>query len=335
MDLGVLAPRPLRRRGVFALALAGLAAAQARGAMAANEAWPTQPVRYVNLFPPGGATDIMSRIYCNKMSELAGQQFVVENRAGAGGTVGQAAIAHAAPDGYTVGLGSVASLAVAPSLYPSLPYDPAKDFTFVSGIWKVPNLLICNNNLPARSLAELVALVRANPGKFVYGSGGSGTTPHLTMELFKQVAGLDVIHAPYRGGAPALVDLMGGRIQMMFDNVPTVIGAVRDGKVRALAVTSTSRSEALPDVPTMAESYPDFEITSWGGLVGPAGMPNRAVEKLSALTRRALQDPGLIRLFAENGATTWWTTPEDFATFRTVQETLFARLVRASGARVD
>jgi tripartite-type tricarboxylate transporter receptor subunit TctC len=332
MEQGSLGNRRLRRRAVLVLAVSGVAVASSGKAGAA---WPTQPVRYINLFPPGGATDVMSRIYCAKMSELAGQQFIVENRAGAGGTVGQSAIAHATPDGYTVGLGSVASLSVAPSLYPSLPYDPAKDFTFISGIWQVPNLLICNNNLPAHGIPELVALLRANPGKYVYGSGGSGTTPHLTMEMFKQAAGVDIVHAPYRGGAPALLDLMGGRVQLMFDNIPTMIGAVRDGKVRPLAVTSTRRSEILPGVPTMNEFYPGFEITSWGSLVGPAGIPTPIVERLSGLSRQALQAPDLIRLFAENGGAAWWTTPEDLATFRAEQEALFARLVRVSGARVD
>jgi tripartite-type tricarboxylate transporter receptor subunit TctC len=301
----------------------------------AGEQWPTQPVRYINLFPPGGATDIMSRIFCAKMSDLAGQQFIVENRAGAGGTVGQAAIAQAVPDGYTLGLGSVAALSVAPSLYPRLPYDPVTDFSFVSGIWKVPNLLFCNRDLPAKTIPELVALLRAHPGKYVYGSGGSGTTPHLTMELFKQMAGLDILHAPYRGGSPALVDLLGGRIQLMFDNIPTAITTVRDGKVRALAVTSLARNEALPDVPTMAEFFPTFEVTSWGSLVGPAGIPPRIINRLSALSRDALADRGLIGLFAENGATPWWTSSADLAAFRAEQEVMFARLVRLSGARVD
>jgi tripartite-type tricarboxylate transporter receptor subunit TctC len=320
-------PRRALLHGASAMALTMAARAQT--------GYPHQTVRYINLFVPGGATDILSRAYCAKMSELAGQQFVVENRAGAGGTVGQAAIAKAVADGYTLGLGSVASLAVAPSLYPSLPYHPARDFTFVSGIWQVPNLLFCNNALPARSVPELVALIRGQPGRFIYGSGGSGTTPHLTMEWFKQRAGLDIIHAPYRGGAPAMIDLLGGRIQLMFDNIPTAIGAVREGRLRALAVTGAARSKALPEVPTMAEFYPGFEVTSWGGLVGPAGLPLPVVDRLSALTRRALESADLLRIFDENAATAWWTTPEDFATFRNQQEGLFAELVKASGARVD
>jgi tripartite-type tricarboxylate transporter receptor subunit TctC len=322
-----LVPRRALLHGVGAAAVAAAARAQS--------GYPQQTVRYINLFVPGGATDILSRAYCAKMSELAGQQFVVENRAGAGGTVGQAAIAKAAPDGYTLGLGSVASRAVAPSLYPSLPYHPARDFTFVAGIWQVPNLLFCNIDLPVRSVPELAALIRSRPDRFVYASGGSGTTPHLTMEWFKQRAGLDIVHAPYRGGAPAMVDLMGGRVQLMFDNIPTAIGAVRDGRLRPLAVTGATRSKALPQVPTMAEFYPGFEVTSWGGLVGPAGLPLPVVNRLSVLTRRALESEDLLRLLEDNAATAWWTTPEDFATFRGQQEALFAELVKVSGARVD
>jgi tripartite-type tricarboxylate transporter receptor subunit TctC len=318
----------------LALAAAGLAAPP-RAARAAPGEWPAQPVRYINLFPPGGATDVMSRLWCAKMSEITEQQFVVENRAGAGGTVGQAAIAKAPPDGYTIGLGSIASLAIAPSLYPSLPYDPARDFTYISGIWKVPNVLIANLDLPVRSFAELIALLRANPSRYSYGSGGSGTSPHLTMELVKQRSGVDILHVPYRGGAPALVDLLGGRIQVMFDNIPTVIGAVREGKVRALAVTSLEPSPALPGVPTLAEYLPGFEITSWGGVVGPPGLPERIVRRLNEFTRRSLEDPGLIRAFHNHGATPWWTTPEEFARFVAEQRAMFAELIRVSGARVD
>jgi tripartite-type tricarboxylate transporter receptor subunit TctC len=325
------------RRACLGMLTGGLVATSAARAQnnGAPAAWPSQPVRYINLFPPGGATDVLSRIYCARMSDLARQQFVVENRAGAGGTVGQNAIARATPDGYTVGLGSIASLAIAPSLYPSLPYDAANDFTYIAGIWKVPNILIVNNDLPVRSLAELVALLKRDPGRYVYGSGGSGTSPHLTMELFKQKAGLDIVHVPYRGGAPALGDLLGGRVQMMFDNIPTVIGAVRDRKVRPLAVTGPRRTAILPEVPSMAESYPGFEVTSWGGLVGPAGMPEPVVGRLGELTRRALEDHDLVDIFRQNGADPWPASGAEFAAFRGEQERLFAGLVRASGARVD
>jgi tripartite-type tricarboxylate transporter receptor subunit TctC len=326
-------PRILPRRMLLGMA-AGLAAAgTARGqGMAAG--WPERPVTYINLFPPGGTTDVMSRIFCGKMGELAGQSFIVENRSGAGGTVGQTAIAQAPPDGYTVGLGSVASLSIAPTTFPDLPYDAARDFTFISGIWKVPNILIVNNDLPARTVEELIDLVKKNPDRYTYGSSGFGTSPHLSMEMFKQMAGLRMLHVPYRGSAPAMIDLLAGRVQLMFDNMTTAIMAARDGKVRALAVTGAERSKAAPELPAMAEILPGFEISSWGGLVGPAGMPPLVVDRLSTLTKQALEDRELRRLFEENGATTWWSTPAEFAAFRAAQETLFAKLIQTSSARV-
>lgn len=334
-------PRAVRRRPVlFAVAagaagLAGAAARPASGQGGAASDWPDRPVVYINVFPPGAATDTLSRIYCAKMAELAGQQFVVENRSGAGGTVGQAAIAQAPPDGHTVGLGSIASLAIAPSIFPDLPYDPARDFTFVSGIWKVPNILVVNNDLPVRTVPELVALLKDEPGRRAYGSSGFGTSPHLTMEMFRQRAGLEILHVPYRGGAPAMLDLLAGRVQLMFDNMTTAIAAAREGKVRALAVTGPERSPSAPELPTMAEFLPGFEITSWGSLVGPAGIPAPVVERLSALTKKALEDPGLRRFFGENGATTWWTAPQELAEFRAAQQKLFAEVIRATGAKVQ
>jgi tripartite-type tricarboxylate transporter receptor subunit TctC len=327
-------PRRLPRRAALGIAAIGTASALAGRDATASE-WPNQPVRYINLFPPGGATDVMSRLFCAKMGALSGQQWIVENRAGAAGNVGQAAIAQARPDGYTLGLGSVAPLAIGPSLYPSLPFNAGRDFTFISGIWQVPNVLFVNLDFPARSLAEAIAAIRAHPGRYLYGSGGSGTTPHLTMEMLKQRAGLDVVHVPYRGGAPALIDLLGGRIQLAFDNIPTVIGTIREGRVRPLAVTGLQRNPALPDVPAVAETFPGFEITSWGSLVGPAGLPPPMVARANALTRQALQAPDLLRSFADNGATAWYTTPEELAAFRAEQEKMFAELVRVSGARVD
>jgi tripartite-type tricarboxylate transporter receptor subunit TctC len=336
MDKATGDPRMMRRRPLLLGTVAGLAAAgTARAQGDAASGWPDRPVVYINVFTPGGTTDTMSRIFCAKMSELAGQQFVVENRSGAGGTVGQAAIAQAQPDGYTVGLGSVASLSIAPGVLPDLPYDPARDFTFVSGIWQVPNILIVNKDLPARTVPEVIELVRKDPGKYTYGSSGFGTSPHLSMEMFKQMAGLQVLHVPYRGSAPAMLDLVAGRVQLMFDNMTTAIVAAREGSVRALAVTGAERSSAAPELPTMAEFLPEFRITSWGSLVGPAGMPAPVVERLSALTKQALQDAELRRFFEENGATTWWTTPEELAGFRAAQEKLFTQLIRASGAKVN
>jgi tripartite-type tricarboxylate transporter receptor subunit TctC len=323
-------------------ALLGFAAAMAASAPAARAqqrggaaAWPTGPVRFIGIFPPGGGTDILSRIWCAKMAEIAGQQFIVENRSGSAGNVGTEAIARAAPDGNTIGLASVAPLAIAPTLYANLPFDVKRDFTYIGGIWHLPNLLVVNNDVPARTVPELIALLKANPGRYTYASSGSGTTVHLSGEMFKSMAGLDLLHVPYRGGAPAHIDLLAGRVHMIFDNIPQGLASAREGKVRALAVTGKERSPQAPEIPPMAEFLPGFEITSWGGVMGPAGMAPAAVERIAALSKRALEDPELAARFRENGATPWWTTPAGLAEFRAENEAAFAPLIRASGARVD
>ncbi len=297
--------------------------------------WPTGSVRFIGIFPPGGGTDILSRLWCAKMTELTGQQFLVENRSGSGGNVGSQSIARSPADGNTIGLASIASLAIAPTLYESLPFDVNRDFSYVTGLWQLPNLLIVNNDVPARSVPELIALIRANPGRYSFASAGSGTTLHLSGEMLKQLAGLDMVHVPYRGGAPAHIDLLAGRVHMIFDNIPQALAAVRDGKVRPLAVTSATRSPQVPDIPTMSEFLPGFEITSWAGVMGPAGIPPRIVERIATLGRQALETPDLANRFRENGATPWWTTPDDLATFRRTEEARLAPLIRASGARVE
>jgi tripartite-type tricarboxylate transporter receptor subunit TctC len=316
----------------LALALPRLAAAQ--GAANGGD-WPNRPVRYINPYPPGGPTDTLSRIYCARMSELTGQQFVVENRAGAGGNVGADAIAKSAPDGYTLGLGGIASHAIAPTLYPSLPFDPEKDFTLVSGIWQLPNLLAVNLGIPASTVPELIALLKANPGKYSFGSAGSGTTLHLAGEMFKQMAGVDMQHVPYRGSAPAQVDLVAGRIAMMFDNIPGTLALARDGKVRPLAVTSLKRSPVVPDVPAISEYLPGFDVISWTCICGPAGLPRPMVARLAGFTRRALESPELIQAYFNQGATAWPTTEAEINAYRDEQRARLAPLIRASGARVD
>jgi tripartite-type tricarboxylate transporter receptor subunit TctC len=297
--------------------------------------WPSQPVRYINPFPPGGATDTLSRLWCAKMSDITSQQFVVENRSGSGGNVGADAVAKSRPDGYTIGMGGIASHAIAPTLYASLPFDPVKDFTFVSGLWQLPNILVINNDLPVRNVPELIALLKANPGKYAYGSSGMGTTPHLSGELLKQLAGVDILHVPYRGGAPALLDLMAGRVHLIMDNIPGYLPAVRDGKIRALAVTGPQRSPVVPNLPSMSEVVPRFEMTSWTCVCGPAGVPRAVVERLSGYARRALESAELIRSYQDLGATPWWTTPEQLLAFRAREEARLAPLVRATGARVE
>src|SRR3954452_1692065 len=297
--------------------------------------WPRQPVRYINPFPPGGATDTLSRLWCAKMSEVTGQQFVVENRSGSGGNVGVDVVAKSRPDGYTIGMGGIASHAIAPTLYASLPFDPVRDFTLISGLWRLPNILVVNNDLPARSVPELIALLKANPGKYAYGSSGMGTTPHLSGELLKQLAGVNILHVPYRGGAPALLDLMAGRVHLIMDNIPGYLPAVRNGKIRALAITGPQRSPVVPDLPTLSEVLPGFEITSWTCVCGPAGLPRPMVERLSAFARRALESPDLIRGYRELGATPWWTTADGLITFRAKEEARLSPVIRASGARVE
>jgi tripartite-type tricarboxylate transporter receptor subunit TctC len=320
----------LRRRSLLALLPAPLAAPAL-----AQPTWPTGSVRFIGLFPPGGGTDILSRLWCMKMSEITGQQFVVENRAGSAGNIGTEAIARAVPDGNTIGLASVAPLGIGPTLYSRLPFNPTRDFSYVSGLWQLPNLLVVNNDVPARSVPELIALLRANPGRYAFASAGSGTTVHISGEMFKTMAGLDILHVPYRGAAPAHVDIQGGRVHMIFDNIPQGLALHRDGKVRALAVTGAQRSPQAPEIPTMAEFLPGFEITSWGGVMGPAGMPRPIIDRLNALTKQSLESDDLKRRFLENGATPWWTTPEDFASYRAANEAAFAPIIRASGARVD
>jgi len=312
---------------------AGLLAAPA--IVNAQGNWPTGPIRFIGLFPPGGGTDILSRIWCIKMSEITGQQFVVENRSGSGGNVGTEAIARSNPDGNTIGLASVAALAISPTLYSRLNYNAARDIALISGLWQLPNMLVVNNDVPARSVPELIALLKANPGKYAFASSGSGTTVHLSGEMFKFMAGVDMLHVPYRGAAPAHIDLAGGRVHMIFDNIPQALALARDGKVRALAVTGAQRSPQAPEIPTMAEFLPGFEVSSWGGVCAPAGISPALIRRINELTKQSLETDDIKRRFFENGATTWYTTPEEFVKFRADNEAAFAPLIRASGAKVD
>jgi tripartite-type tricarboxylate transporter receptor subunit TctC len=327
------------RRATLGVIVGGLAAPivcpSTQGRAQPGADWPSRAVRYINIFPPGGATDTLSRLYCAKMSEITGQQFVVENRSGSGGNVGVDAIAKSQPDGYTIGLGSIAPHAIAPTLYASLPFNAAQDFTFISGLWQLPNLLVVNNDLPARSVPELIALLKANPGKYAYGSSGIGTTPHLSGELLKQMVGTNILHVPYRGGAPALLDLLAGRVHLIMDNIPGLLPTAREGRIRALAVTGPQRSAVAPELPTMSEFLPGFEITSWGAVCSPAGIPEPVVKRHSAFAKQALESPDLVRSFQELGAKSWWTTPEEITAFRASEEARLAPLIRASGARVE
>jgi tripartite-type tricarboxylate transporter receptor subunit TctC len=326
----------LQRRRVLAAAGGALASPMiASGIARAQADWPTKSVRYINPFPPGGATDVLSRIVCQELSELTGQQFVVDNKGGSGGNVGADILAKSAPDGYTVGLLSIAPHAIAPTIYARLPFNADKDFTPISTLWSLPNILVVKLDLPAKTVPELIGLARANPGKHTFASGGSGTTPHLCGEMLKQRTGINMLHVPYRGGAPALQDLLAGQVDMMFDNIPGSLPQVRAGKVRALAVTSIERSPVVPELPTMSEYLPDFQITSWGGLCGPAGLPPAMVEKASGLVKKALARDSVKTVFLGQGATPMWMSPADTVAFRRSEEKQLAPVIKASGARVE
>lgn len=319
------------RRGLLAAAAAPLAAP----AFAQQANWPTGSIRFVGIFPPGGGTDILSRIWCAKMSELTGQQFIVENRSGSGGNVGTEVIARAMPDGNTIGLASVSSLAISPTLYRRLPFDVNRDFSYISGLWQLPNLLVVRNSLPVRSVPELIELCRREPGKYSFGSSGAGTTLHIAGEMFKQMAGVDILHVPYRGGAPAYNDLMGGRVDMVFGNSPECLRLSRDGQVRALGMTGAERSPQAPEVPTMGEFLQGYEINSWGGVIAPAGIAPALVQRMAEVSRDAVQSAEVRRRFEEGGASVWWVGPAEFMEFRRENEARFAPLIRAAGAVVE
>lgn len=323
---------------MFMGGIAGGAAAAAIGApaiVAAQGTYPNKAVRYINPFPAGGATDTLSRLFCGKMSELSGQQWVVENKGGSGGNVGMEALMQSPADGYTLGLGGIASHAISPTLYAKLPFDAAKDFTGIAMLWSVPNFLMTRLDFPASTIPELIALAKANPGKYSFASSGAGTSPHLTGEMFKQMAGVNLLHVPYKGSAPAHQDILAGQVDMMFDNIPGPLGLMKGGKVKGIAVTSKARHPAVPDKPAIAEFLPGFEISSWGGICGPANLPPAMVEKLSALTKKALDTQAVKTAFEQQGATNMWMTPQDTAAYRASEEKKLAPIIKASGAKVE
>ena len=327
-----LSERAVGRRALFGGAVGVLAAP---AIVSAQGTYPNRTVRYINPYPAGGPTDTLSRLFCAKMIELTGQQWIVENRGGAGGNVGMDALAKSDADGYTLGLGGIAAHAIAPTLYAKLPFNARADFTFVSTMWWLPNLLAVNLNVPATNTAELIELLKKNPGKYSYGSAGAGTTLHLSGELFKMLGKVDILHVPYRGSAPATQDLLAGQIHMMFDNIPGTLVQSRAGKVRPIAVTSAKRTTVAPEIPTIAETLPGFDIVSWTTLTGPAKLPPDVTARLSELSRKALESDDLKAKYADLGATAWWQTPADTLAYRDSEEARLAPIIRASGASVD
>ncbi len=295
-----------------AAALAGFAAFVCVPAATAAD-WPTRPVRLIVPFTPGGSTDILGREIAQKLQQALGQPFVVENRPGAGGSIGATAVANSAPDGYTLLMGHIGTLAINPSLYPKLSYDPLTSFSPVALVARVPNVLVVNPAVPAKSVQELVALAKARPGALRYASGGNGSAAHIAMEYFKLRTQTDIGHIPYKGTSPAVTDVMGGQVEMIMTGVPAVMQQVKAGKLRALAVSSLKRVESMPDLPTIAASgVPDFEAVQWYGIVVPAHTPAAVVTLLNAEINRALSTPALKARLDAEGAEAAPGTPADF-----------------------
>jgi tripartite-type tricarboxylate transporter receptor subunit TctC len=300
------------------------------------QSFPSRTITLVIPFAPGGSTTIVGRVIADKLSELMGEKVVVDNRPGAGGTVGTKAVAKSGPDGYTIALGYTGTLAIGPSLYKNAGYDPRKDFAPIGLIGNAPNSLVVHPSFPAKTLAELIAYAKANPGKVNFGSAGAGTVSHITGEYFAASAGIKLVHIPYKGTGPALTDLLGGHIPMAFAPIPASHPNVSAGLLRALAVTSTTRSSLLPDVPTIAESaLPGFDASLYYGLVAPAGTPRPIIDKLNKELRAALASDEVKKQLGLDGTEITPGTPEDYADFIDKDEKKWAQLVKASGVEQE
>ncbi len=327
---------PIPRRGLIAAAAAAAACTLLPGLAAAQGAFPSKTITIIVPFAAGGTTDILARVVAQGMGAELGQPVVVDNRAGAGGNIGGQLAARAPADGYTLFMGTVGTHAINAALYKKMPFDPIKDFAPLTRVANVPNLLVANPAQPFKTVQELIAYAKANPGKINFGSSGSGSSIHLSGELFKSMAKVDMQHVPYKGSAPAVTDLLGNQIAIMFDNMPSAIQHVRSGKLRAIAVTTAKRSPELPDVPTIAEAgVPGYEATSWFGMFAPAGTPAPVVAKLNATIVKVLAQPDIKKKLAEQGAEAAGETPEQFAAFIQKESVKWGKVVKESGASVD
>lgn len=327
-------PTSRTRRAVLSTLACAALAASTFTAYAAD-AWPSKPITIVVPFAAGGTTDILARIVGQKLSASLGQPVIIDNKAGAGGTLGANVAAHAAADGNTFFMATIAH-AIAPGLYKSLPYDFTRDLTPVGLVGTVPNVLIVNNSVPAKNVKELIAYIKANPGKVNFGSAGPGSTEHLAGELFRSMTGTQITHVPYKGGAPMMADLLGGQIQMALETSPSAAPHVRAGKVRALAVTSAKPSPAYPGVPTLSEAgVPGYEMVTWFALMAPHGTPAPIVERMHKELQAALQAKDVEAKFADQGVTAGDMTPQQVDSFVRSETTKWARIVKESGAKVE
>ena len=300
------------------------------------ETWPTRPIRFIVPFAPGGGGDVVGRIIGQRLGEQLGKPLIIDNRGGAGGTLGCELAAKAAPDGYTLLLGNVGPIAVGPALYPKLPYDPVRDFAPVTMIASFANILVANTGLPFKSVQELVAYAKSRPGKLNFGSAGTGTSTHLAGELFKSVAGIDVVHVPYKGGAAALTDVIAGQVAYYFGTLPSSLPLAKAGKLRALGVTSLQRSPAAPDVPTIAESgYRGFETAAWYGLMFPAGTPREIIAKTNSATMAVLALPDIRDRLVQEGSEPMGNTPAHFGAYVKAEIAKWSGVVKAANLKAD
>jgi tripartite-type tricarboxylate transporter receptor subunit TctC len=322
-----------RRRQILQLLGAAVALpAVSRVAMA--QAYPTRPVRLIIGYPPGGSADMTARLMAQWLSERLGQPIVIENRPGAGTNLATEATVHAAPDGYTLILVAPAN-AINATLYEKLSFNFLRDIAPVAGLIRFPNVVVANPSVPVKTIPEFIAYAKAHPGKLNMASSGNGSTIHMSGELFKMMTGVDLVHVPYRGGAPALTDLLGGQVQVMFDNLPTSAEYVKTGKLRGLAVTSTTRSDVLPDLPTVNEFVPGYEASAWYGLGAPKGTPAEIVDKLNRTVNAILADPASKARFAELGASVIPGSPADFGKFVADETEKWGKVVKFCGAKAD
>jgi tripartite-type tricarboxylate transporter receptor subunit TctC len=307
--------------------IAGLAQAQN---------YPTKPIRLIAPFPPGGSTDVLARLIAQKLNEAWGQQVIVENRGGAGGTIGVELAARAAPDGYTIVMGHIGTFGANPTLYPKLPYDAIRDFAPITLLAMVPNALVVHPALPARTVKDIIATARAKPGQLLYGSGGNGSAAHLTMAYFELMAKIKLTHVPYKGTGPAIVDLIAGQTSMMFTGMAALTPHIKSARLRPVAVGTAKRLAVLPDIPTVAESgVPGFEATQWYGILAPAATPRDIVLKLNAEMVKALRQPEVRERLAADATVPVGDTPEEFAAHIKTEIARWAPVVKASGARPE
>jgi tripartite-type tricarboxylate transporter receptor subunit TctC len=311
------------------------AAAFAATLPAAAQNFPQRPVRFVVPYAPGGSTDTLARSMGTRMSELLGQQVVVDNRPGANGDIGMTIVAKAPADGYSIVLGYIANLAIGPSLYEKMPYDPVKDFAPITQVAGAPNIFVLHPSLPAKTFKEFLGYARANPKKVSFASAGVASVGHLTGELLNELAGTDMQHIPYRGSGQAVTDLLGGHIKVMISGMSSTLAHVRSGKLVAIAVTSAKRSPSAPEVPTIGETFPGVEASAWYGVLAPAGTPKAVVARLNADIHKSLQDPAVEKRLANVGFEITYGTPEQFAAYIKSEIKKWAKVVKASGAKPE